>query len=68
MTGLEMRQSVEKLDIVSPTLDLIPFKQQNLLMDILLYLKFNAYLSVSPAEIVLSTFSNPVPSVGAEMQ
>lgn len=48
------------------TVELIPFKQQNLLMDILLYLKFKAYLLVSPLEIVLGTFSNPVSSVGTE--
>ena len=35
-------------------------------MDALLYLKFNAYLLVSPLEIVLGTFGNPVPSAKAE--
>lgn len=48
MIGLEMRRSVRTLDVVSPTLDLTPFKQQNLLTDILPYLKFNTYLPVSP--------------------
>lgn len=48
------------------SLDLTPFRQQNLLMGILLYLKFNSYLLVSPLEIVLGTFSSAVLSVGAE--
>lgn len=47
---------------VSLILDLTPFNQQNLFMAILLCLKFKAYLLV----FVLSTFGNPIPSVGAE--
>lgn len=54
------------LFFVCLTLDLTPFQQQNLLMDILLYLKFKAYLLVSPLEIVLGTCSNPIASAGAE--